>query len=518
MEDSARSGRYVTLRDYLLVLRRYAIPIVLITAIGAAAGYLDAKRQTKSYEATAAVAFHDPTQDVNIVGFANNNIESPVVIAAKNGETISRPAVVAAVNGLLGTKLSRSAFTSAISTTVSPQSGLLDITAKSSSPAFATRLANAAAQVAADQDNTQTKARFAAIADDTRRQIAHLQRTAKTAAATNQLVFYEDELGRLVTLSRFANGAQISQVAPQPTTPVGPKTVRSTVIGLIVGLLLGIALAFIRDAMDRRLRSASDIESHLRFPVIGHVRHEAMGRIPQLANGASGDYKADLEAFRIMRRNLEYLDVEERPRSFIVTSAVSDEGKTTVASSLAFAMTAAGKRTLLVECDLRRPSLATRLGIESSPGMTDYLEGRATPAAILRRIVVEAGGSDGEPADAGATTHELVVIPAGSPTSHAAELLGSNRFGKFLAEVRDVYDVVVIDSTPLLPVADTLEMLPHVDGIIVCVRDLQTTREEALAAKAALARFPNRPTGLVVTDIKSNRDRYELYNYSYSYG
>lgn len=521
MEDTARAARYVTLRDYIRVLRRYRVAIAVLAIIGAAAGFLDARRHTAVYQATTVVAFHDPTQDLSLVGFGSNNVETPAQLAAENAETITRPSVLDQVAHNLGTSVSAAALASEISSQVSPASGLLDINAQASDPAFAARLANAVAQVVVAQDNQQTKNRFAAIAQNTRRQIGILGQRAKSTASSTQLLFYEDELARLDTLTKFATSAALQQVASQPSTPISPKTVRSTLIGLALGLLLAIAVAFFRDSTDRRLRSASDIESHLRFPVVGQVRHEAMGQVPHLANGTGADYRVDLEGFRIMRRNLEFLDVEQPPRSFIVTSAVPDEGKTTVASSLAFTMASVDKRTLLVDCDLRRPAIATRLGIEPSPGMSDFLAGQATPAEVLRTVVItepsglNTNGPDGS--SAGTISHELVCIPAGTPTSRAAELLGSGRFRKFLADVKELYDVVVIDSSPLLPVADTLEMLPHVDGIIVCVRDQQTTREEALAAKAALSRFPERPTGLVVTDVKPNRDEYELYSYSYSY-
>jgi Mrp family chromosome partitioning ATPase/capsular polysaccharide biosynthesis protein len=522
MEDTSSAARYVTLRDYLRVLRRYRVAIVLLVIVGGAAGYLDAKRQTPVYEATTAVAFQDPAQDISLVGFGTNNTESPGQLAAENAETIKRPQVIAQVASNLGTHTSAGSIASGLSGQVSP-AGLLDIGARSSSPAFAARLANAAAQVVVAQQNLETQHRFAAIAHDTRRQIDRLSSRSKSAAAGTQLVFYEDELARLVTLSKFAKGAQIQQPAQPPTSATSPKTVRSTVIGLVLGLLLGIVVAFFRDSTDRRLHSASDIESHLKFPVIGHVRHEVMGRIPHIANGTGDAYQVDLEAFRILRRNLEFLDVDNPPRSVVVTSAVPDEGKTTVAASLAFTMAAAGRQTLLVDCDLRRPALADRLGIEPSPGMSDYLAGQEVPAAIVRRVAsreparLSANGPSVSTVDNGALSKDLVCIPAGSPTLRAAELLGSSRFSQFLAEVREAYDVVVIDSSPLLPVADTLEMLPHIDGVILCVRDLQTTRDEALAARAALSRFPQRPTGLVVTDIKPHGGEYELYSYSYSY-
>jgi Mrp family chromosome partitioning ATPase len=171
----------------------------------------------------------------------------------------------------------------------------------------------------------------------------------------------------------------------------------------------------------------------------------------------------------------------------------------------------AGKRTLLVECDLRRPTLARRLGLAEAPGLTDYLARRADPQEILQTVEIapsQNGGSGPLPTDGESL---LVCITAGTPSPQPAEMLGSERLHEFLQAVGESYEMVVIDSSPLLAVADTRELLPHVDGVLICIRSLQTTREQALAAKAALDHFPTRPTGIVVTGLGS-RDA-EQYGY-----
>ena len=586
-EQNARPARYATLRDYIAVVRRYWWLIGIIALIGAGAGAVDALRKSAVYQASAEVGFQDPTKDLNLVGIGSNSIETPAQVAALNATTATSPAVMTQVTRQLeprrkppsrsrpsrrrhGTHASKpprgkskasahkasktsaskpshssnppalsvQALTGAVSTQVELGSGLLQITATASNPQFAARLANAVANTLVAQDNQQTRVQFSRLASNLRRRIAGLK-PLPGGAPTPQLSFYEDELARLETLASFATSAQVATPAQAPSGPSSPHKAREAAIGLLLGLLLGVIAAFVRDSMDRRLRKPGDFESAFEFPVIGHVRKQSLGRVAFASNGAGDIDRLDLEAFRILRRNVEFLDPKQPPTSVLVTSALAEEGKTTVASSLAFVLAAAGKRTLLVDCDLRRPDLAGRVGVALSPGLSEYLAGVAGSEDIRRTVtfseaslpvgqVSKNGAGEStkpRPPSKGANdsarsplVHELVCVPAGAVTSRGSELLGTTRFQEFLESVSAEYDVVVLDSSPLLPVADTLEMLPHVDSIVICARQSRTTRDQARAVRAALGRFPIRPTGVVVTGIKPRGAEYEVYAYSYSYG
>lgn len=523
-EQTSPAARYMTLRDYLRVLRRYRIMIALVAVIGAGAGLARVVRQKPMYQASAEVAFQDPNQAPSLVGFGSSTAKTPAQVASLNAETVTGRAVMSQVKRQLKTPRSVQALTGAISTQVDTQSGLLQIIATGSSPGSAAQLANAAAGVLVRQDNRQTRAQFAQLASDIRRRISQLPQSPAVDAVGGPRSYYEDELARMDTLGGFATSAQIAKLAQPPAGPSSPGRSRSVLLGLALGLLLGVVVAFFRDSMDRRLRNPQEVESSFRLPLLGHVGKRSLGGIAYVSNGSRDHHKIDLDRFRILRRNLELLDHRNPPRSILVTSAAPEEGKTTVASSLAFAMASAGKRTLLVDGDLRRPALAGRLGLKGSPGISEYLAGSASPEEILRTvefteppIVPSAAASSSNGHAPAVAPQRLVCIPSGSPTSRAAELLGSSRFKEFIEQVSEAYDAVVIDSSPLLPVADTLEMLPHVDAVVICARDSRTTRDQASATRAALARFPERPAGIVVTGVRPKADGYENYASSYTY-
>lgn len=524
-DQATHQPRYATLRDYLGVLRRYRLMIAALALVGCGVGLLLSLREDSVYEASASIAFQDESSEFAIFGLSTNATRPPTQLAAAKAATVTAPGVLERARRRLSGGGDSASPAGTISTTVDPGSALVSVTASSSDSGYAARFANAVAKEAVRISNKETRERLSDAVRATRRRAEEVRQSAGAAADPNVALLQQAELARLNSLSNFARSAELVQRAEQPDTPVSPKPERSAALGMLGGLLVGLLLAFARDSLDRRLRSAHDIRALYRYPLLGYVRDEAMGRTPYVTSGSNGKrddtVQVDIEGFRIMRRNLEFLEPGIELRSIVVTSAFPAEGKTTVSAALAFSMAVGGKRTLLVECDFRRPVLAKRLGFESTPGLGDYLAGNAKPQEVLRAVrftdppYLNGAAANGE--GPSPSQHSLVCIPAGTVAARAAELLGSDRLKQFLEKVGKGYDVVILDSSPLLPVVDTLELLPHVDGIIVCARELQTTPEQARAAQETLERFPERPTALVVTGTRPHEDDYEGYAYSYAY-
>jgi succinoglycan biosynthesis transport protein ExoP len=520
-EPPADTARYATLPDYLRVLRRYRILIALLALIGAAAGFAYTLRQATTYKATAEVDFQDPAQNQSIVGLSSNDVQPPGQVAAVASQLVTTPGVMNEVRGRLHTSLPAPVLASAISSQVNVPSYLLEISATSSDASFSARLADTTARVLAARDNAQVRAQYAHVAATISHRISGLSAGGRTSPATaSELAFYEDELGRLQTLASFATTATFAK--PAVIVANSPSKSRGTLIGLALGLLLGIVVAFLRDSTDRRVRDGHDYQS-AKLPVLARVRRQALGRVVHITEVSRKDGAIELDTFRILRRNLELLRPESPPKAIVVTSAVAEEGKSSVAGSVAAAFASAGRRTLLVEGDLRRPSLAERLGVAQAPGLADYLAGVAVSRDTLRTIrlndaTLEQEGSPWR-AEHPVTSagKPLVFIPAGTQTTRSTELLGSPLFRKFVEEVTDAYDVVVFDATPLLPVSDALEILPWVDAAVLCVREGHTTLDQVTAAKDALARFPNLLGGIVVTGVKPRGSSEDVYAHTYQY-
>jgi Mrp family chromosome partitioning ATPase len=255
------------------------------------------------------------------------------------------------------------------------------------------------------------------------------------------------------------------------------------------------------------------------MPVLGRVGATALGSAGLASNGAVPLTPADFEAFRMLRTNLAFFESEAPLKSVLVTSGLANEGKSTVAASLAGAAAAAGQSVLLVEADLRRPVLSRRLGLVRSPGLAEYLAGAAAPQEVLQTCEVRQDRGFGGPM-AGSNGHDavtgpfLVCIAAGELPADPAGLLASNRCREFLAKVSKAYDLVILDSSPMLSSVDPLELVPNVDGVVLCVRLGLSTREEVRAVKAAFRRLPERPTGLVVTGFAGGEEEYAYYGYT----
>ena len=504
-------ARYSSLVDYLRVVRRHRLLIALVTIGCAAAAFAFAQARPTTYEAEAQMSFDDPFQDLTLF---NTNVvpaETPTVRAANSVELVTGPRVERRV----AKDLKRSLPGCSIDASVLVETNNVLVESSCRTAEDAARYANAYAVAAREIGNEQARARIDKIADALADQIDQEKKDPIAGITGPQIAVLQQDLSRVEALRQAATPVQIVQPATSTDTTVSPRPIRDAGIGFLVGLVLGLLAAFGRDAVDRRLRSSHEVHEELGLPVLGRVSDTALGYAGLARNGLPPMSDADFEAFRMLRMNLAYLARGEPVRSVLVTSGLAEEGKSTVSAALASAAVLAGQRTLLVECDLRRPCFARRFGIQPQPGLTDYLAGSSGPQDILQTVeLAEPTGVNGAAGGEARIAGTLVCIVAGSRVNNPAELLIGERFTDFLDKVTKAYDLVVLDASPMLAVVDPLEILPRVDAGIVCVRAQKTTREQARAARAALSTLPERPMGAVVTGMRrGDPDAYDYYGY-----
>lgn len=528
-------NRYITLRDLSRLFRDQAVVIILSMVACAAAAAFVASRQTTEYTTQSQVQIQDTSQALNLVGTPIASSQTPAQLAAQGAATLVTPELLTSVKQRLGLSQSVGTLRGMVSVQPDSSSNLLHISATAPRAKLAANIANVLATTASAQQRRQARTTYAAAA--TRLQTRYRASNPRKDPASRAI--FDERLSQLQALASVADPLQVVSAASVPSSPASPKPVQDGVIGGLLGILLGLLIAIMRNALDRRLRGSVEIQREIGFPLLGHVRSTALGYAGDVPRGEGRLSAADIEAFRILRTNTEFLSENGAGQlcTFAVTSALPQEGKSTTAMALAFAYASSARRTLLVECDLRRPCFAERLGLPTGPGLTDYLDAGAgfeevvhvARTAVERRPhkkptepdergtadLPEYGYDFVDNGDAGARFGGCPdVVLAGPSVGNPAEELGSARLAEFLAEAKSRYKIVILDTPPLLSVADTLEILPRVEGQIICVRAQQTTRDQLAAAADALRRLPTKPTGLVVTgETKRDDARYGYYGH-----
>jgi polysaccharide biosynthesis transport protein len=277
-------------------------------------------------------------------------------------------------------------------------------------------------------------------------------------------------------------------------TPISPRPVRNVVLAGILGLVLGLLAAFLADYFDRTLRRREDVEQHFQAPVIGQVPFQRRPSKPAIDWTRFGE---GAEAFRTLRANLQYLSVKRPIQTILLTSASAGQGKTTVSANLAIAIARSGSTAIVLEGDLRRPMLPAAFGVDGvGPGLTGVLVGTSDLDSAVIEIPLPVGASG----PAGRGEGRVWFLPSGPLPPNPPELLSSERMVDLLDEVRTSYDYVIIDSPPLLPVADGLELARIVDGVILVVRRNRTTSDEAHEVRDLVDRLGISLLGVVFTD------------------
>ncbi len=289
----------------------------------------------------------------------------------------------------------------------------------------------------------------------------------------------------------------VEQRAAIPRKPVVPQPVRNVALGLLLGLVSGMAIAVVRDLLDSSVKTPESLESVVGVGLVGAISLEKE-RQAEPAISFETDTSPIAEDFRKLRTNLQFLAVDNPPRLIVVTSSLPSEGKSVTAINIALALAEAEHNVLLVDGDLRRPSVSKYLDVLGSVGLSNVLSGQATTSEVIQDTKFP----------------RLSVLAAGPTPPNPSELLGSMAAKKLLVELKSQFDYVIIDSSPLLAVTDGAILAANADGALMMVRFGQTKREQLAHSVKNLQDVGATLLGAVMTLVPVRGGR-SYYNYGY---
>jgi polysaccharide biosynthesis transport protein len=322
-----------------------------------------------------------------------------------------------------------------------------------------------------------------------------------------------------VTAGLRSNNFRIVDVARVPTAPSGPNVLRNLALALALGLSTGIGLAFLLESMDNTVRTPEQAQIVSALPSLGMIplgsrSTREVGRREKLALASSKEAvelvtksrprSQMAESYRALRTSLLLTFAGGPPKVILITSALPEEGKTTTSVNSAIVLAQKGTRVLLIDADLRRPSIHKTLGMGPKLGLSNVLTGTATlPQAIIPSTILPA----------------LFILPAGTPPPNPAELLASTKMKNVLEELRKQYDHIVIDSPPTLSVTDAVVMSTAADAVVLVIRSGHTTKPALRRARDILMQVNARVCGVLVNAVDLNSpDYYYHYEYQGKYG
>ena len=448
------------LRDYLDILRARWRLIIVTTLLGVMAAATASMLATPQYTATAttfvSVNGGDSTVGTALQGslFAQDRVKSYVDVVSADG-------VMGAVIEDLGLPLSPGQLAGKIDVNNPLDTVTLEISATDPNPALAQSIANSTAEALGAE-------------------VARLETPSP-----------DDK--PLVTITT-------TQPAPLPTSPSSPRTMINLALGFLVGLAVGVGAAVLLETLDTRIKSIEALTKYFEQPLLGVIGYEADADKKPLLTDVKGHSKR-AESFRQVRTNLQFVDIDHRPKSIVVTSSVPREGKSTTAINLAITIAQTGQPVFLIEADLRRPKVSDYLNIEGGAGLTDVLIGRATVDEVMQPW---------------GATGNLWVMASGPLPPNPSELLGSQSMTDLIHHL-EKRATLIIDAPPLLPVTDAAVLTRLAGGALMVIATGKTRREQLRTAEQSIESVGGKILGLVMNMAPARGPDSHRYGYGYQY-
>lgn len=522
-----------SLNFYLSLLRHWIWLFTLTGLLSAAVAYYFTTRMAPVYEASTTLLIGEaPTGSADDYSLLRANER----LALTYAELMSKDPVVAAVIVRLGLDMSVEGLASLIKVRPLTDTQLIQAKVQEYDPERAALIANTLAEVFVQQNQASQVSRYAQIKANLETQLAEVDSQIKdTAAALDQLPDVPEsklERDRLETFlaqyrqtyaslllkyeevrmaeAQSAPNVEIVQAARPPSWPVSPNIPLSTVLGGLFGLVFGVLVVFVFEMLNDSLRDPDDVLNYLGLPVLGMIVSHAVEDHAPIS--AAEPRSPVAEAFRSVRTSIQFAGADRPVKSILLTSPSPAEGKSLVAANLAVVLAQSHKQVILVDADMRRPTLHRIFALHNHRGVRDIFfqlrlgqDRHANLAGILQNTEIPG----------------LKLLASGRLPPDPAELLGSEYMQDLLDLVRQEADYIVIDSPPLLAVTDAAVIAPRVDGVLLVIKPGGTRLAAAKEAAGQLRQVGAHLLGVLLNDIDLNRSSYYYHKYRsyyYDYG
>jgi len=451
----------VRLNEYLLVVRKHFVLFFVTFLVAILAAFGVTSFTTPTYESSTRLFVSTSGNDSAADLLTGNSFTQQRV--KSYADIVTSPAVLDTVVSELSLWEIQDKLGDKISASVPLNTVILEITVSDSSPYRAASIANSVAQSLQEVVST-------------------LETIDPTVASPVKLT--------------------IIQTGLPAKSPASPRPLLNLALGSLIGLALGFGLALLRENLDLRIRSVEDIpEKDGVANILGGIVYDPTAETnPLIVHTSPKSTRA--EAFRQLRTNIQFIEAAEGRKSITVTSSISSEGKSSTIANLAIAMADTGAKVLLIDCDFRKPKMHKYFSIEGAVGMTNLLIGQVSASDVIQRWGKK----------------NLDLLPAGQVPPNPSELLGSEAMKQFLANAEQIYDVVLIDSPPLLPVTDAAILSKMTGGVVLVVAVGRTTKPQLSAALGNIEAIGGRLLGFVMNKIPTKGVDAYRYRYSYKYG
>ena len=530
MEEQSTS---LDLWRYIGMLRRWLWLLVLATLLAAVTAFVVSRMETPVYQTSTRLLINEAPN--TRVGTDYNTVLVSERVAKTYAELLTERMVLETVIQRTGITVTVAALKSAVQVSTIRDTQLIELKVEHTDPQVAASVANTLAAVFIEQVQELQAARYRESKDSLGAQLNTLDRQIQQAQTelnalgnsvddqakrdrletslaqsrqsyANVLQTYEQV--RLAEAQTTSSVTQV-EVAIPPEAPIRPRTATNTALGAAVGLLLALGVVFLVESLEDTLRNVGDLQVKWKLPLLGFIPYFDHTESDATLITATQPRSPIAERFRALRTNIQYASVDRPLRTILVTSPSPMDGKSTVAANLAVALAQGGRRVVLVDGDLRRPSLHHQFQLPNMVGMSALF---VQPQLHLNGTVQRT------------TTQGLWVIPAGKLPPNPSELLSSDRMSEIMRTVGEQADVIIIDTPPATSVTDALALAPRVDGVLLVVQPGRTRRGACQQTVEELRRSGANILGAVVNAVKAADARYyysgyyHYYYYSYGYG